>query len=151
MNFTNQMKTMQPDEQLDLTADEAALATALRTTLQQRAQTQQLAPEVRALVLAAVVPRRRLSWWWQPALAAAAVLLLMAGAIWMRSGKHLVTEFTSLLTIPDHTVRIEWKSPTHVVIQRGVGWKERRLMVARQNGVESYALLVTRPTTSLWK
>ncbi len=153
MNDTHSMKTMPPNDQLELCADEAALALALQAALRQRAQTLHLAPAVRAHVLAAVVPRRDWNWWWRPvcAAAAAACVLLTVLFFALKLRRHPVAEFTCLITIPDHTVRTEWKSPTHVVIQRSAGWQERRLMVSRYNGTDAYGLFVARPAASLWK
>jgi len=146
------MKTMKPTEQLDLRPDEEALAVSLRAVLQQRAQTQQLAPAVRAQILAAVVPRRRQGWWWRPACtaAAAALLVTLSLPLW-RHQFHPVTEFKCMVTTPDDTMRIEWKSSSHIVIQRSAGWKERRLVVVHRNGTESSGLFVARPVVSLWK
>ena len=56
-----------------------------------------------------------------------------------------------MTTTPDHTVRIEWMSPSHVVIQRSAGWKERRLLVVHQNGSTARGLFVAHSTQNLWK
>ena len=143
---------MQPTEQLELRPDEETLATALRAALHQRAQAQQLSPLVHARVLAAVAPQRRQSWWRAPAFAAAAAILFTVVAFALLRGRpHPVTEFACMVTTPDHTVRIEWKSPSHVVIQRSTGWKERRLVVIHRNGHDTVATFVAHPATSLWQ
>ena len=148
------MKTMKPIEQFDLGPDEEGLVTALREMLQQRAQAQHLKPAVRAQVLAAVAPQPTQSWWWRPAFAAAAVaLVLLAAHFALRapSTTHASQDLICMTTTPDNTVRIEWQSPAHVVIQRSAGWKERRLVVVHRNGTEFSGLFVAHPTVSLWK
>lgn len=137
-------------------AREAALAAKLRATFRQRAESVLLTPPTRAHILAEVAPQRKHAWWRAPAFAAAAAaLLLLAAHVAFRSqptsAPRASQEFVCMSTTPDHTVRIEWKSPSHVVIQHGTGWKERRLVVVHRNGTEASGLFVAHPTVSLWK
>ena len=149
------MKTMKPTEQLDLGPDEEGLAASLREVFQQRAQTQHLAPAARAQILAAVAPQRAHTWWRAPAFAAAAALMLLMAHVAFRGtpgvAPHSSQDFVCMSTTPDHTVRIEWKSPAHIVIERSAGWKERRLVVIHRNGTEASGLFVAHSTKSLWK
>lgn len=147
---------MKPTEQFELRPDEEALAAALSTALRQRAQAQRLAPATRAQILAAVAPQRKQSWWRGPAFAAAAAALALLSAHFaFRSepvaAPHASQDLVCMTTTPDNTVRIEWKSSSHIVIQRSAGWKERRLVVIHRNGTEASGLFVARPTASLWK
>ena len=143
---------MKPTKQFDGEPDEEGLAVALRDVLRQRVQTQHLAPAVRARVLAAVTPQRLPSWWWRAAFAAAAAVLLIAASLpLLRHQPQQAAEIMCMVTTPDDTVRIEWKSPSHVVIQRSAGWKERRLVLIHRNGTEASGLFVAHPTVSLWK
>lgn len=137
-------------------AREAALAAQLRATLHQRACNLQLAPAARARVLAEFAPQSTQAWWRAPALAAAAAALILCAAHFaLRSGTtaapHASQDFVCMTTTPDHTVRIEWKSPTHVVIERSAGWKERRLVVMHHNGTDASGLFVAHPAKNLWK
>ncbi len=137
-------------------AREAALAAQLRATLQERAGALRLTPAARARVLAAIAPQHAQAWWRAPACAAAAAALILCAAHFgLRDGHtispHSSQDFVCMSTTPDHTVRIEWKSPTHIVIQRSAGWKERRLVVFHRNGTEASGLFVAHPTKSLWK
>ena len=137
-------------------AREAALAAKLHETLRQRAETVLLSPATRAHILAEVAPQQKHTWWHGPAFAAAAAALLLLAAHFAfrslpASAPHASQDLVCMSTTPDHTVRIEWKSPSHVVIQRSVGWKERRLMVFHRNGTEASGLFVAHPTVSLWK
>jgi len=137
-------------------AREAALAAQLRATLRQQAEQVRLSPASRARLLAAIAPQRTHAWWHAPACAAAAAALILCAAHFgLRSGftnaPHSSQDFVCMSTTPDHTVRIEWKSPSHIVIQRSAGWKERRLVVIHRNGTEASGLFVAHPSKSLWK
>jgi hypothetical protein len=156
MNGTHVMKTMQPTEQLDLRPDEEALAAALRAALRQRVQAQHLAPATRVRILAAVAPQRAHAWWRWPVFSAAAAALILLTLHFAFRGTsevipHAAQDLVCMTTTPDNTVRIEWKSPSHVVIQRSAGWKERRLVVIHRNGTEASGLFVAHPSVSLWK
>ena len=144
---------MKPTEQFELQPDEAALATALSAALRQRAQAQWLAPATRAQILAAVAPQRTHAWWRWPSFAAAAAAVLLCAHFAFRAPAtlHASQNFVCLTTQPDNTIRIEWKSASHVVIQRSAGWKERRLVAFHRNGTESSGLFVAHPVKSLWK
>ena len=148
------MKTIKPTDQFELQPDEEALAASLSVMLQQRAQAQRLAPATRAQLLAAVAPQHALAWWRGPAFAAAAAALVLLAAHFAfraASTPHAAQDFVCMSTTPDHTVRIEWKSPSHIVIERSAGWKERRLVVVHRNGTEASGLFVAHPSKSLWK
>lgn len=137
-------------------AREAALAAKLRETLRERAETVLLSPATRAHILAEVAPQQKHTWWRGPAFAAAAAALLLLAAHFAFQSEpvappHASQVFAGITTTPDNTVRIEWKSPSHVIIQRGAGWKERRLMVIHRNGTESSGRFVAHPVVSLWK
>jgi anti-sigma factor RsiW len=137
-------------------AREAALAARLRSTFRQRAESLHLAPSVRAQFLAEAAPQHARAWWRAPACAAAAAALILCAAHFaLRSASpalpHVAQDFVCMSTTPDHTVRIEWKSPSHVVIERSAGWKERRLVVMHRNGTEASGLFVAHPLKSLWK
>lgn len=137
-------------------AREAALAAQLRATFHRQADALHLAPAARAQILAAVAPQRTHAWWRAPACAAAAAALILCAAHFglratLPPPAHTMTAFAGMVTTPDDTMRIEWKSPAHVVIQRSAGWKERRLLVVQQNGSTARGLFVAHPILSWWK